>query len=530
MPDFSVTTLDIVVLVVYVLGTRIALGWYLAWKTRSEGSEGYFLAGRNISWFVVGLSFYVANMSGSTFVALPASGYHDGIAAYNYEWIPAFILVLFAVFFLPYYLKVEIYTAPEFLERRYDRRSRYAFSAFLLVANIFIDAAAALYAGATVLQVIFPRVPFSLTVLAISSIAGVYIFFGGLRAVVINDAIQAVMIFFGGAVIAVMVYMKIPSWQAVVEASPPEALSLVRPADDPTMPWPGMLTGVLVIGIYFWCANQFIIQRALGARNLDHGRWGAIFAGLLKLPNLFILLLPGVMATALYPKLERPDLVFPTLAFDILPVGFRGLMLAALAAAILSSLEAIFNSASTLFTMDFVKTMRPKTSDDRLVTIGRIATLVFMLLAAAWAPQIRHFPTLWQYLQSILAYVTPPVVAVFFLGIFWKRASARAGFATLALGIPLGITGWVLAEVAGVVEFPYLYAAGVMLLLSAAITAVVSWAGPEPDYGRIRDSVYRRGFVREAGFNLPKRPWYLDYRYQSAGLLALTTAIVIWWW
>jgi SSS family solute:Na+ symporter len=229
------------------------------------------------------------------------------------------------------------------------------------------------------------------------------------------------------------------------------------------------LSGVLIVGLYFWCTNQFIIQRALGARSLSHGRRGALLAGLLKLPNLFILILPGVMAQTLYSGLDNPDMVFPLLAFDLLPKGLRGLMLAALAAAILSSLESIFNSAATLFTMDFIKHFNPRWSETALVRTGKAATIGFMVLSALWAPQISRFPSLWQYLQSVLSYITPPVVVIFILGIFWRRATATAATATLALGIPLGLAGWVLNEIAMAFRIQYLSACGWMTLICVMI-------------------------------------------------------------
>jgi len=240
---------------------------------------------------------------------------------------------------------------------------------------------------------------------------------------------------------------------------------------------------VLIVGIYFWCTNQFIIQRVLGARSLSHARWGSLLAGLLKLPNLFILILPGVMAQQLYQNLDHPDMVFPWLAFDVLPVGFRGLILAALAAAILSSLEGILNSASTLFTMDFVKHFYPGLSERRLVTSGRIATIGFMVLSALWAPQILHFPSLWQFLQSILAYVTPPVVVVFILGIFWPCGTATAANVTLALGIPLGLGCWIANEIVTVIHMQFLYGCGLMTLIALSLYCGVTLATRKRRWG-----------------------------------------------
>jgi SSS family solute:Na+ symporter len=530
MTTFTVSTIDIAILIGYVVGVRVFFGWLVAKRIRGKGSEGYFLGGRRLTWPLIGLSFYVSNMSGSTFVALPGIAYHDGINAYNYEWIPALILVIFAVVMLPLYLRSRVVTAPEYLENRFDGRSRMIFSGFLLVANTFIDAAAALYAGAIVMNVLFPGVPLWTTIAVAALVAGLYILVGGLEAVVLNDSVQAALIIVGGTVIGFMTLARIPSWDAVRAAAPPRALHLGLPASDPVMPWPGLVTGVLVVGLYFWCTNQFMIQRALGARSLDHGRWGALFAGALKLPNLFILILPGVMATVLYPNLDRPDLVFPTLAFDLLPVGLRGLILAALAAAILSSLESIYNSASTLFTFDFVARMRPGLSDSQLVSTGRWATFAFMVLSAAWAPQISRFPTLWQYLQSVLSYITPPAVAVFLIGMLWRRATPAAATLTLAVGLPLGLVAWIINEIAGVFSVQYLYASGVMFTMSCALMVGVSLVTRPIDPARLGATVWSRAMWNEDSDALRSVPWYRNWRVLAVVLLIMTAAIVIWWW
>lgn len=521
MPSFEVHAVDIIILLVYVIGVRVALGWYIARKTWHGDAERYFLAGRQLRWPIIGLSFYVANMSGSTFIALPASGYQNGISVYHYEWIPALLLVFFAVSILPLYLRERVFTAPQYLERRYGRGPRMLFTVFLLLANIFIDAAAALYAGAIVMQVLFPEIPLWVTIAVAAGAAGLYIFFGGLEAVVLNDAIQGVLILVGGSVIAWLTWQAVPSWEAVRQAAPAGGLHLILPADDPLMPWPGVLTGVLVIGIYFWCTNQFVIQRALGARSLEEGRRGALFAGLLKLPNLFILILPGVMAAGLYPDLDTPDLVFPTLVFDLLPVGLRGLLLAALAAAILSSLEAILNSAATLFTMDLVQARHPRLGQDRLVLIGRVSTLAFMLLAAGWAPQIARFPTLWQYLQSILSYVTPPIVAVFLFGFFWPRASTGAALLTLAAGWLLGVAGWIVVEMLGWLPLQYLYACGILFL----VCCLLMWLGSLVMPGGMPHAPAATDLSAEA----PRRGW-ADFRVQALALLLLTAVILAAWW
>jgi SSS family solute:Na+ symporter len=526
----SITALDISILVIYVFGSRLIFGWYIARKRCQNSSEAYFLGGRNIHWLFVGLSFYVSNMSGSTFVGLPGSGYLNGIAVYHYEWLPVVILIVFVTFVLPFFLGSKVFTAPQFLEKRYNHHVKLIFSVFLLLANIFIDAAAALYAAAMIIQVLFPHIPLWQTMTVASVIAGVYITFGGLDAVVLNDTIQALMILIGGTVIAVIACDRIPSWHAFKQTVTPQSLSLIQPVSDPVLPWPGIITGVFIVGLYFWCTNQFIIQRALGARSLNHARQGSLLAGLLKLPNLFILILPGVMARMLYPDLDNPDLVFPLLAFNLLPTGFRGLMLAALAAAILSSLESIFNSAATLFTMDFVFHFRPNLSESTLVLTGRVATLFFMLFSVLWAPQIARFPSLWQYLQSILSYITPPVVVVFFLGIFWRQGTATAATVTLATGIPLGVLGWGLNEIIAIYQIQFLYGCGLMTLVSILIFFGTSFVSEKPAREQVVSLTWNYDFWRSESKQLQKLPWYRDYRIQSMGLLAVALVIVAVWW
>jgi SSS family solute:Na+ symporter len=525
MPELEVSAWDLAILVGYLVLTRVSFGWFFARRTRGEGAEGYFLAGHRMRWPIIGLSFYVANMGGSSFVGLPGAGYHHGISVFHYEWMPALLLVLFAAFFLPVFLRMRIYTAPQYLEERFGRGSRYAFSAMLLLTSMLVDAPGSLYAGAMVLKTLLPGVSIWVTITVAAISAGVYIAFGGLGAVVANDALQAVLILAGGVVIAVLAWQAVPSWDAVVDAAPPGALHLMQPPDDPVMPWPGLF-GVFIVGMYFWCTNQFIIQRALGARTLDDGRWGALLAGLLKLPNLFILILPGVFATVLYPDLDNPDLVFPLLAFDLLPIGLRGFMLAVLAAAMLSSLEAILHSGSTLFTMDFVRAARPDIDSATLARWGRGATLAFMVFAILWTPQIAHFPTLWQYLQSILSYLTPPVVAVFVCGLFWRRANGAGALAGLTVGVPLGVAGWLAVELWDFFELQYLYAASVMFAIGLLLVVAVSLATPPPDATHIEGHVWKPADAAVA----PATRWFANYKHQSLALLALTTALVAWWW
>lgn len=528
MPAFEVTTLDLALLIVYLILSRLIPLWLTRGTT--EDASGFFLGGRNFTWPLIGFSLFATNMSGASFIGLAGAGYTQGVSVYSYEWMAAIILILFVFFILPFYIRSEVYTLPEFLEKRYDRRSRMAFSGVNIFFNVFIDCAAALYAGGLVVLTLFPGTPLWVGVLGLALLAGVLSIFGGLGAVVVSDTIQALVLIIGGTIVFFAALSALPSWETMVDTVPEGTLSIIQPIDDPLLPWPGLFTGVLIIGIYFWTTNQLIVQRALGARSLDHGRWGALFAGFLKLPILFLMILPGTMALLLYPDLQNPDTVFPTMVFDLLPVGVRGIILAALVAAITSTVDSILNSASTLVTMDFVKTLRPATSQRALVRIGRITTTVVMIIAILWAPQIRNFPSLWDYLQSVLSYTTPPIVAVFLGGILWARANRHGAFVTLVLGISLGLGGLIAVEILELFDLQFLYAAGISFALSLVTFAGVSLATEPEPASKTREMTWRPEVWHAETRHLQTLPAWQNYRYHAAALFATTAALVVWFW
>ncbi|MDX1578488.1 MAG: sodium:solute symporter [Gemmatimonadota bacterium] len=553
MPEFQLAAPDFAMVALYVVFI-IALGFYFA--KRTETTDDYFLAGRSLTWWLIGFSLFASNVSSSTLVGLSSSAFGSGISVYNYEWMAALVLIVFLVFFLPFYLKTQVFTMPEFLERRFDQRSRYYFSALLVLMNIVIDTAAALYAGALVVQIIYPEIPLWQSVVVLGILAGMYTIAGGLKAVVYTDAVQAVLLLIGAFLVAVLSFEAIGgSWEAVTAVVPESDLSVIQPASDPVLPWPGLLTGVFLLGFYFWGTNQFMVQRTLGAKDLNHGRWGALFAGFLKLPIIFIMVLPGVFGRLMYPAAEfpalaqNPDLIFPTLMFDLLPVGVRGLIIAALVAAIMSSVDSTLNSASTLVTMDFIKKLKPNVPNHSLVIAGRVVTFVFMTLAILWAPQIIRFPNIWTYLQQMLAYLAPPVVACFFAGVFWKRANRHGAFAALLVGhgaaavfFVLAVTGSIIvqtqaltpaeaqAAAAGTPVIHFLYLAPILLVISLAALAVVSLATEKPDPEVVRELTWSRRLLEEEAEELAALPWYKNYRYQSVGMLVLIALIVIAWW
>ncbi len=534
MPEFTLTALDIGAVVVYAL---VIFGIGLYFSRRTEDGEDYFLAGRSLTWGLIGISLVASNLSSSSMIGMAGEAYGGiGLAVYNYEWMAAMVLVVFVLFFLPFYLSSGIYTMPEFLEKRFDGRSRVYFSAVSIFLSVVVDTAAALFAGALVVELVYPGFPLWGTMTILALVAGAYTIAGGLKAVVYTDAIQGTLLLVGAAAVAVLAFDRIGGfdggWAAVQAAAAADehALSLIHPLDvENGMPWLGLVTGVFLLGFYFWTTNQFMVQRVLGAKNLDHGRWGALFGGLLKIPILFLMVMPGTFARVLYPGLERADQVFPTLLFDLLPGGFRALVLTAMLAAIMSSVDSTLNAASTLVTMDFIKRRRPDTSPRALVRIGRIVTFVCMVVAIVWSPVIIRFDTLWEYLQTTLAYVAPPALALFILGVFWKRANGTGAIAGMAAG-HLAAVAFLVLTATGVYSIDFLYLAPILLVIAMSVMVAVSLRTPPPPAEKVDGLTWTPAFFRAESRQLEGVPFWKNYRVQSAALIALTAVVVGLFW
>ncbi len=358
----TLSNIDFIVIAVYFIGIIV----YGISQSKRASSEEYFLGGRSLTWPVVGISLFAANISSSTLIGLAGSAYVLDMTVYNYEWYAVLVLVFFAIFFLPFYLKTGVYTMPEFMERRYDSRSRYYFSFITVVGNVLIDTAASLYVGTIVLGLIFPGTDTWVIIVILAAAAAAYTIPGGLNSVARDTDGDR--------------------WLQY---------------DSPFVPWRGLITGAPLLGVYFWANNQFMVQRILSSKSIDHGRWGALFAGLLKLPVILIMVIPGTIAYLIfkdadiaYQTFNGPcddlanctNYTYPSLLFELLPTGLLGLVVAGLLAAMMSSISATFNSASTLITMDFVYKLRPNMTSQQLVRAGQIATLVLVILASLWAP------------------------------------------------------------------------------------------------------------------------------------------------
>ena len=525
MPTVQLGAIDLAILVFYFAG-MIGLGIYLSKK--SKGASDYFLAGRGMIWPFIGLSLFASNISSTTLVGLSGDAYAVGISVYSYEWMAAVILVIFSFFFLPLILRKQVYTIPEFLAGRYDGRVRSYFSILTLFLGIVVETAGSLFAGALVIQLIVPGVPLWQIMTVLALIAGFYTLTGGLAAVMLTDAIQAILLLVGSLIITILALQEVGGWSAVLEQVPSEKLSLIRPLDSEGVPWLGLITGVPILGFFYWATNQAIVQRALSAKSIDHGRWGAVFAGFLKLLPLFIMVLPGSVAILLYPDLERADLVFPTLMFDLLPTGLLGLTLAGFIAAIMSQIDSSLNSASTLVTMDFIRRFKPDLSSRELMTIGRIVMGGFLFFAVVWAPVIANFRSIFAYIQAMFSYAVPPVVALFLVGVLWSRANAQGGFAAVVIGLVTGLALFIAIETPlALFKLHFLYVAPILFIICAVTIVGVSLVTPPPRDEQIEGYMWTPAVYAAESKELAGKPVWQNYRIQSLVLVA-ALAVIVW--
>ena len=504
-------------LFVIVIGVMVA--------RRTKDGEDLFLAGRSLTWGFIGLSMFASNISSTTIIGLAGAAYDVGIPDSVYEWGSAIPFIALALIYIPLYLRSRITTVPEFLERRFDRRSRLIFSALTIVVSIVVDTAGGLYAGALVLQIFFPGLGLWETCIGLALFAGIYTAFGGLRAVVYTDAVQAVILIAGCGLLTWLMLDAVGfDWSGVkaqVEAlRGPEHMSLVRPAGDERLPWPGLIIPVPFLGFWYMATNQYITQRILGARSINDARWGVMLAGLLKFLPYFIMIVPGIIAISLFADqpLDTGDQVIPFVINEVLPVGIRGLVLAGLISAIMSSVDSTLNSASTLIVMDFIKTDTRDVSPKQAATYGKISTFVLMVVAAVWAPNIANFGGLWSYLQQMFGIFVPPVVILFILGVFDKRGNGDGAFWTLVLGIAGGIALFALSNFTDAVDLQFTYRIGIMLVVSAALFMAISRMTPAPRPEVIAPYTYSADLIAADTQGLP---WYKDYRTHCVGLAVL---------
>lgn len=512
-----------------------------AWASRGAGAsaEDLFLAGRSLGFVAVGLSLFASNISSTTLIGVAGAAYTSGISVAHYELMAALVLVFMAAVTIPVFLRARVTTIPQYLERRFGPRHgpvvcRYV-SAMTIFLSIFVDTAGSVYAGVLVLQVLVPGIPFLPACIALAVFAGLYTAAGGLRAVVYTDVLQALVLLAGAGVISYQVFAQFDfSWAVATASIPAERLSLVRPLDDPDLPWLGVVLGLPVLGFYYWGANQYIMQRVLGARSLTQARGGALLAAALKLLPLFLMAIPAAFAFALLPDLADGDQVFPSLIASFLPAGLAGLVVAGLIAAIMSTIDSTLNASSTLVMVDFVRAGERGWTQRRIVWTGRLATAVFVLVAALWPLVIRDFPGLFNYIQQVFSYAVPPVVAVLLMGMLWRRMDGHAALVSLLTGHAIGaaILVWRMAALRqglddGLPHFTIV--AGLTTLLCVAIAALITLAGGGSPHGASHtpSDAPANGLLWHARDAASPNGGWRDYRWQAV-LLVLAVACIVW--
>ncbi len=464
------------------------------WSIRrsKESPSDYFLANRNLGWFVIGASILASNVGSEHIVGLAGTAAKSGVVMGHYE-LHSWIILLLGWVFVPFYMRSMVYTMPEFLERRFNSKSRILLSIIQLLSYIITKASVTIFAAATVITIFFPNVNFWTGAIILVIVTGVYTVFGGLHAVMYTEALQAIVLLVGSAVLMFYGLDKVGGWHALVASIPSEKLNMFPSLRDPDFPWAGILFASPIVGIWYWCTDQHIVQRCLAARDEKQARRGTIFAAYLKLMPFFIFMIPGIIAYSLSQqgKLQLTDSndAFPLLVRELLPVGLRGLLAGGLLAALMSSLASVYNACSTLFTMDIYKKIKPLAGNKELVKVGRITTSVVVLLGMVWIPLMERISgVLYQYLQSVQSYLAPPIAAVFLLGVFFKRINAKGAFTAMVVGFGIGLLRIVLElnkdSLTGFLHsfatLNFLYFCIILFLFSIAIMIIVSLLTEKP--------------------------------------------------
>ncbi len=495
-------TIDWIFLIVYMLVIAGVSIWSI--RKSKDSPTDYFLANRNLGWWVIGASILASNVGSEHIVGLAGEASRTGTVMGHYE-LHSYIVLILGWVFVPFYMRSNVYTMPEFLERRFNAKARRLLSIIQLLSYVIAKASVTIFAGALVFNQ-FLGIGFWEGAIVLVVVTGVYTIFGGLHAVMYTEAIQAFVLLIGSGVLLYVGLDKVGGWNGMISAIPPEKLNMFRPLSDPDFPWLGILIASPIVGIWYWCTDQHIVQRCLAARSEKEARRGTIFAAYLKLLPFFIFLIPGLIAFVMHQRgqLILPmdangqtdyNAAFPAMVQQIMPMGLRGLLAGGLLAALMASLASVYNACSTLFTMDIYQKMKPNATGKELVKVGRIATGVVVLLGMVWIPMMgRISSSLYNYLQSVQSYLAPPIAAVFLLGVFFKRLNATGAYSAMVAGFVIGIIKLTLelfqTNLTGVLydfaTINFLYFCIYLFLLSIVIMVVVSLFTPKPSDEQIR--------------------------------------------
>lgn len=528
----------VIILLYFVIVFGVAFWATQMDMSARESSTNYFLAGRNVGWFIIGTSLFASNIGSEHLVGLAGTGAASGVAVGQFEILASLILLLLGWLFVPFYLRSGVFTMPEFLERRYSSGARWYLAIVSIIGYVLTKISVTIAAGGIVFEALM-GIDFWTGAFIVVIATGIYTVFGGLRAVLYTDMLQAFVLIGGAVAVTLIGLSQLGGWGTMVDSVGSGYMSVWKPLSDPAFPWTGILFGAPILGIWYWCTDQFIVQRVLSAGNEDAARRGAIFGGYLKILPLFIFVIPGVVAHALATEgiiqLDQPDEALPTMIGALLPVGLRGLVVAGLLAALMSSLSSVFNSCSTLITWDVYRKLHPAASERQLVWVGQISTAVLVGFGLLWIPMMQFISgQLYQYLQSVQAYISPPIAAVFLIGIFWRRVNARGAMASLLVGFVFGaarlvaelsksqLDGWLYTFA----DINFLHFAIFLFVICVVVLVFVSFTAPAPSDEQLEGLTFATpGPVSHIPRMRKHRMWKRHDLWLTLGLIACVAAV-----
>ena len=532
--ELRIPLVDLIIIISYLIGI-VAVGLLSVRRIRLT-SQAYFLAGRSLPWGMVGAALFASNISTIHLVGLAASGYNEGLVWGNFEWMAVFTLILLGIVFAPFYFKTKISTLPEFLEKRYSSACRMVLAIMAILAALFIHIGMSLYAGAAVFKQFF-GIDVVASIIIISVATAIYTVLGGLKAVVVTETIQTVILILGAVLVTVFAILALPKFgiynlAQLRAAVKPDQLSMLHTHSPVGLTWYAVFLGYPILGIWYWCTDQTIVQRVLGARSQRDAQLGPLFAGLLKILPVFLMVFPGVLGYILFRDVIGSDSnqTLPVLINNLIPSGLKGLITAGLLAALMSTIAAALNSSATLVAVDIVKRLKPTISDEKRVQIGRISAVVVMLMAMAWSTQGGRYSSIFEAINAIASHLAPPITTVFLWGVFWRRGTKQAALVTLVIGFCGGILAFlfdlpvighekILTHKLGI---PFMMQAWWMFCICSLIFVVVSLATPKPSPEQVEGLTWKNPLQVIAGGRIKSKA---DPRLW-AGLLLLTMVVL----
>lgn len=539
-------TVDLAISVSYIIAI-VAIGMYAGMrkkKAAGNASNGYFLAGKSLRWPAIGLALFATNISCVHLVSLAQSGFDTGLLNGNFEWMASFTLILLALFFVPFYIKSGVTTLPDFLERRYNRASRDWLTGISILSAIIIHIAFSLLAGGIVIETLI-GVNMYISILVICILVGLYTIVGGLSAVVITESIQSVVLVIGAIIISVACWKKAGGWEPMVDflqhTGQMNKLSMLRPGNDAShMPWYSIFLGYPVLGIWYWCADQTIVQRVLGAKDENHARIGSLFCAFIKILPVFIFVLPGLFTyvlaqkglinldsitsiSATGEKIVNSKGIYTLMITQLLPTGLVGILIAALLSGLMSQISGALNSIATLISFDLYKRVNENASDKQLIKVGRLSAGICLVLSILLLPLLNSYESLFNGLNDIIAHIAPPITCVFLLGIFWSKASAKSAQYTLWIGSLLGVAVFIFSKTYGT-QIPFMMTAFYLFSFCLVLQVSLSYVFP------IVYTAENRELFWKHPFDPLKRPaWAGIGNYRTLSVILLVSMICLYY-